>query len=162
MLSFIPCFRFALALLAIASGAARANASPGQLNLGEDGLALEGYDPVSYFQATGPARGDAARFLAVGGAVYRFASDENKALFESEPDRYRPAFGGWCAWAMLKGERVSVDPLRRKMLNGKLLLFYDGFWGDTLAKWNQRAEIEGDNALFEIAHAQWRKRITKQ
>lgn len=69
---------------------------------GTSHLALSGYDPVAYFPEGGgkPAKGAQSISLVHGGVLYRFATEANKAAFESNPARYEPAYGGWCAWAM--------------------------------------------------------------
>ena len=136
-------------------------AGEGRLNLGKEGLALGGYDPVSYFGEGGPVKGQSSVTLERAGAVYCFASAENRARFAEEPERYEPAFGGWCAWAMLEGDRVEVDPLRYRLFEGRLLVFYDGFWGDTLGKWVKKAEKEGEAMLWQEASAEWEKVVSK-
>ena len=81
-------------------------------NLGEHGLALQGYDPVAYFPEGGgePRQGRAEFSVTLRGATYRFADARHKQLFLDDPRRYEPAFGGWCAYAMAEGDRVSIDP----------------------------------------------------
>jgi YHS domain-containing protein len=87
-------------------------------------LALEGYDPVSYF-AGQPAKGD-ARFSATHqGVQYRFASAQNLARFQADPDAFLPQYGGYCAWAVAGNYTAKGDPLAWKVVNGKLYLNYD-------------------------------------
>ena len=62
-------------------------------------LALEGYDPVSYFDGT-PLEGDPDLKFVFKGITYQFASADNLAKFKLMPDKYEPAYGGWCAYAM--------------------------------------------------------------
>jgi YHS domain-containing protein len=103
----------------------------------EDKLALEGYDPVSYFQK-GPVEGSSTRKFEYQGVIYYFASADNLALFKANPDKYEPAYGGWCAYAMGDtGEKVKVDLETYKIIDGKVYLFYN-FWGNnTLKSWNR-------------------------
>ena len=56
-------------------------------NLDENGIALGGYDPVSYFDKSGPKEGKPAFTFVYRGVTYRFASEENKKKFESERGR---------------------------------------------------------------------------
>ena len=87
-------------------------------------LALEGYDPVSYF-AGQPAKGD-ARFQATHkGVQYRFSSAQNLARFQANPDAFLPQYGGYCAWAVAGNYTAKGDPLAWKIVNGKLYLNYD-------------------------------------
>ena len=117
----------------------------------EDGVMARGYDVVAYHQ--GEAREGSADITAEhAGATYRFATAANKQTFLADPQRYVPAYGGWCAYAMADGEQVNIHPERFKLIDGRTHLFYDGFWGDTLAKWN-RAEDE----LKPKADAAWQR-----
>lgn len=125
-------------------------------NVDKHGVALGGYDPVSYFDGV-PVAGREAYLAKYQGVTYLFDSRNNLHRFIVEPERYLPAYGGWCAWAMLDGKKVAIDPERYKIIEGRLYLFYDGFWGDTLKKWNERAETETDMALVGKSDEQWRK-----
>jgi YHS domain-containing protein len=115
-------------------------------------VALDGYDPVSYFQKS-PAEGDKNNSYTFKGVTYYFSSATNLALFKAAPEKYEPAFGGWCAYAMGEtGEKVKVDPETYKIVDGRLFLFYN-FWGNnTLKEWNK------DEAAFkEAANRNWRQ-----
>ena len=74
-------------------------------------VALKGHDPVSYFDDSGPKMGDANLAFEWGDATWHFATAENKALFEKDPDAYAPQFGGFCSFALSKGftADISVD-----------------------------------------------------
>src|SRR6478735_4880328 len=81
-----------------------------QYNL-ENGLAIQGYDPVAYFTAGKAVKGSKDNAVAFNGVLYYFANAENKEIFKKSPAKYEPSYGGWCAYAMgAKGEKVSVDP----------------------------------------------------
>ena len=103
----------------------------------DDGIALEGYDPVSYF-SNDPKEGKSSIQYTYKGVTYRFANAANLQAFKSNPEKYEPAYGGWCAYAMgASGEKVKIDPETFKVINGKLYLFYN-FWGNnTLKDWNK-------------------------
>jgi YHS domain-containing protein len=87
-------------------------------------LALEGYDPVSYF-AGQPAKGDPKFSATHNGVQYRFASAQNLARFQASPDAFLPQYGGYCAWAVAGNYTAKGDPLAWKIVNGKLYLNYD-------------------------------------
>lgn len=72
-------------------------------------LAIDGWDPVSYFQDQ-PQRGLQEHTLVYGEITFRFASLENQEEFLSDPGKYEPTYGGHCAWAMATGARVPIDP----------------------------------------------------
>ena len=114
------------------------------------GLALEGFDAVSYFQ-NGPERGSEKYFATHEGIRYLFSSKENLEAFNKAPDRYLPQYGGWCAYAMgLNGEKVTVDPKTYKIIDGKLYLFYNSLLNNTLKKWNQQ-----ESELLPSANKNW-------
>lgn len=101
-------------------------------------IALEGYDPVSYFNGK-PLKGKLSIHFQYRGLAYLFANTANLDKFKSSPEMYEPAFGGWCAYAMgSSGEKVKIDPETFKIVDGKLYLFYN-FWGNnTLTDWNKQ------------------------
>ena len=114
------------------------------LNLDRNGLALQGYDPVAFFTQNKPVKGKPEFKTAYQGATYYFASAENKALFDKEPAKYEPAFGGYCAFGVSRNKLVEIDPDAFQVVDGRLLLQYsksvrDNFNKDTqgnLAKAN--------------------------
>ncbi len=100
-------------------------------------VAIEGYDPVSYFDNK-PAEGKSQFSFTHHGVTYWFSTQANLNKFKASPEKYEPAYGGWCAYAMGEtGEKVKIDPETFKILDGKLYLFYN-FWGtNTLKDWNK-------------------------
>lgn len=117
-------------------------------------VALEGYDPVSYFTGK-PVEGKSNLTHTVNGVTYQFNSSANLTQFKSNPARYEPAYGGWCAYAMGEtGEKVKIDPETYKIVDGKLFLFYN-FWGNnTLEEWNKN-----EKPLKSKADQNWNKLI---
>jgi len=100
------------------------NAGGEQLvNRGKDGLALDGYDPVAYFEGA-PLPGKADFEFVWNGTRYRFVSAANRERFSREPDRYAPQYGGFCAYAVSRGYTADVDPLAWTVVDGKLYLNY--------------------------------------
>lgn len=103
----------------------------------QGGYGAAGYDVISY-QTEQKARPGKKEYKAShGGVTYLFSSSENLALFQKTPEKYLPAYGGWCAYAMADAEEVEVDPETFKVIDGRLYLFYNGIWGNTLKKWNK-------------------------
>lgn len=119
----------------------------------EAGLAIGGYDPVAYFTQHKAVKGTAANAYTHQGVTYRFASAKHLETFKQSPAKYEPAYGGWCAYAMgATGEKVEIDPETFKVKDGKLYLFYNQFFNNTLPKWNK------DEAnLQKKADANWTK-----
>lgn len=124
-------------------------------NLGKDGLALQGFDPVGYFPEGGgkPMKGLPELGLVHRGVRYHFASKNNRERFEQDPDRFEPAYGGWCAFAMAEGQKVEIDPKSFHVDDdGNLFLFFKSFFNDTRKKW-----LKDEQALERKADAAWAK-----
>ena len=131
-----------MALLTVSVG--RAQERKNDFNLNDSGVGIDGYDPVSYFTDHKPAAGDKAFSQQSNGVVYYFKSAGNRDVFKANPSKYEPAYGGWCAFAMGdSGEKVEVDPETFKIVDGKLYLFYNKFFNNTLNSWNKNeAELK--------------------
>lgn len=122
-----------------------------------EGVALDGYDPVSYHRPGGPKPGVAEHALVHRGIGYQFASAENRKAFAADPDAFEPPYGGWCAYAVLDGDKVDVDPTNFAIENGKVLLFYKGFWGDALQKWQRLVAKQTAAKSVAMADEGWRR-----
>ena len=109
----------AIALLFLVTGGA---AVAQELNVTPTGLALRGYDPVSYFTVGSPVLGKADISAEHKGAVYRFSSDANKQAFLANPGKYVPQYGGYCAFAAGLSKKFDGDPLVWKIVDGRLYL----------------------------------------
>lgn len=129
-----------------------------QFNTNHDGVILKGYDPVSYDYGV-PTRGKPEYRYTRGSVTYLFSSRENLETFKAEPEKYEPAYGGWCAYAMIEGDKVDINPRRFKRINGRTYLFYDRWGINTLKKWGKLVEMGNETALIEKADAQWAKVI---
>ena len=129
-------------------------------NLGDGSVALDGYDPVSYFNG-GPRKGLKSIKKRYNGVNYLFATEENQKMFEGDPEKYEPAYGGWCAWAMYGGNKYEVDPENYKIVDNRNLLFFKGWTADTLKKWNKLAKTQGEVSMLQNADLNWVETIAK-
>jgi YHS domain-containing protein len=94
------------------------------LNLEKNGLALQGFDPVAYFTQNTPVKGKSEFKSVHDGALYYFASEEDKALFDKDPKKYEPSYGGFCAYGVSRNKLVEIDPGAFQVVDGRLLLQY--------------------------------------
>jgi YHS domain-containing protein len=106
--------------LAITPAFAGVPGSTSSINVDAQGLALGGYDPVAYFDTGKPTHGEAKITASYGGARYQFASEAHRKTFLSDPKKYVPEFGGFCAVGTSFGEKVDIDPNTGKVVKGKL------------------------------------------
>lgn len=101
------------------------------------GVALEGYDPVTYFTDGTPKKGEAKIESTYNGALYRFVSQEHRATFEKDPTKYAPAFGGYCGYAASIGKVRPANPLIWSIVDGQLIVQHtkgaDELWKQDVA-----------------------------
>ena len=113
------------------------NAYSQQLNTDKSNNALQMYDAVGYHQSYA-IKGKEEFKYSYKGAIYYFFSMSNKKAFIANPEKYLPAYGGWCAYAMgYDGSLVEIDPTSYKVIDGKTYLFYKSVFNDTREKWNK-------------------------
>lgn len=121
----------------------------------EKSIAIQGYDPVAYFTVGKAIEGSEKIIYMSKGVTYRFSTQANKTLFAAEPKKYEPQYGGYCAYAMADGNKVRVDPETFKVIDGKLFLFYNFRFTNTLKSWNK-----DEPNLLPKAEKEWAKLIT--
>jgi len=92
----------------------------------KNGVAIAGYDVVSYFSSDKPLKGNQQFKANYKGVVYYFSSEENLKLFKATPQKYVPQYDGYCALAVSYGKKISIDPLTYKVTGDRLFLFYNG------------------------------------
>jgi YHS domain-containing protein len=90
-------------------------------NVNAEGIILDGYDPVGYFTENKPIKGVADYQTRYHGATYLFASAENKQLFDENPAKYEPQYGGYCAYAVSVGKLRPIDITIFQFVDGRLL-----------------------------------------
>ncbi|MCG8372504.1 MAG: YHS domain-containing protein, partial [Balneolales bacterium] len=139
------------------SSATLAQEKESYVNVDDDQLAIGGYDPVSYFMADKPSKGDESFSHEYHGAIYHFSSQENLDTFKADPAKYAPAYGGYCAYAMGKGYLANANPETFKILDGKLLLFYNNLIVNTLPRWNRN-----EDTLYPAAEQNWKDKVAFQ
>ncbi len=86
------------------------------------GVALEGYDPISYFTDGKPKRGDPKIEGTYNGALYHFVSQEHRETFEKNPSKYAPSYGGFCGYAASVGKVRPANPLVWSIVDGQLIV----------------------------------------
>ena len=129
--------------------AARLAAAGEALNIDQNGLALQGYDPVGYFTDNKPVKGD-SKFTAIyKGGTYQFASAAHKKAFEKNPAKYAPQFGGFCGYAASINKLAPIEVEYFQVLHGRLVMQHnEKAW----KLWHQ--DVEGN---LKKADANWPK-----
>ena len=140
---------FLLSLFFAVCGSAQKNKDAAVFST-KDG-AIKGYDPVAYFTQNKPVKGMPTISLEWQGATWHFASEENRQLFSENPEKYAPAYGGWCAYGWSQGYPAKVEPEAWTIVEGKLYLNYDQ---KVQRLWNEKQAvfIEAANKNFKKEH----------
>jgi YHS domain-containing protein len=108
---------------------------------------LSGYDPVAYHTEGMPVRGSGYHVAEHEGVTYLFANKKNRKKFEADPQKYLPAYGGFCAYGVSLGKKFASDPEVWRIENGKLFLNLDD---DIQRKWEK--DLSGH---IQKADANW-------
>ena len=87
--------------------------------------AVQGYDVVSYQTGKRPIRGNGHYVAVYDGTTYQFSSADNQKIFENKPEKYVPAYGGYCAFGASVGKKFIGDPEVWRVVDGKLYLNLD-------------------------------------
>lgn len=135
------------AVLLLTGFAVSALASGPDVNATTTGLAIRGFDPVSYFTAGAPQAGEVNVTADYNGATYRFASEANRDAFKADPAKYAPAYGGFCAFGTAMGFKFDGDPNVWKIVDNKLYL---NLSKDIQKRWNE--DVPG---FIKTANTNW-------
>lgn len=123
-------------------------------NLDDTRIALRGYSPVSYFEKGKAEKGKKEFKAEFRGIKYYLTSEAQRQKFLKNPEKYEPAFGGWCAFGMTVEGRFRIDPEKFKIVNGRLLVFLNDIEVDAKALWEKDGD---DEELTRKAAAFWQK-----
>jgi len=140
--------------LVLAATAGLAHAQKRLANTDKQGLGLKGHDPVGFFTDGRPVLGRAQYESTHNGVRYRFATAENKQLFDADPAKYEPQFGGFCAYGMSRGYAVDIELDAFQIVNGRLLMQYNK---DVRDKFNENPQEN-----LKKADANWPKVVDKE
>lgn len=117
----------------------------------ENGIAINGFDPVAYFIDGKPLKGDAAFASDWQGAKLLFASAANKALYDADTEKFSPRYGGYCAYAVSKGATAPTDPDAWTVHEDRLYLNYSvdvrGLWQQDIPGNIRRADANWPGVL---------------
>src|SRR5215510_9597361 len=113
-------------------------------NLNSNGVIIDGYDPVAFFTDNKPVKGDAQVQFSYEDAIYYFSSQEHLQLFKENPEKYKPQFGGWCAYAVSLGRVAPIDVNTFSIVNGRLVIQHNQ---RAVNGWNK--DVQGNLTLAD-------------
>ena len=124
---------------------------------GDSNLMLRGHDPVAYFTVGRPVRGNPEIRVEHRGTTYRFASEANRRMFITSPDRFVPQFGGFCTNGMAYSVPIAGETDNFKIIDGKLYMF-GGFRSKLYFEMDQERNMKLANHYWEteVKDSNWR------
>ena len=122
---------------------------------GFDDNAIRGYDVVAYFKDKKAIKGDKEFNAKYKEITWLFSSKENLDLFNADPEKYMPQYGGFCTYAVgERNELLGSNPKFFSFVDNKLYLHCDE---------NTKRIWETDAATYIIkAEKNWQKFIEKK
>ncbi len=117
------------------------------VNVNDKGVILDGYDAVAFFTDNKPVKGDAQFQVSYEGAIYYFASQEHAGLFKANPEKYKPQFGAYCAYAVSLGRVAPIDVNTFSVVNNRLVLQHNE---RAVNGWNK--DVQGN---LQLADKYW-------
>ncbi len=124
------------------------------VNVDSHGVGAHGYDVVAYFTDNKAVEGKREFASGYKGVRYLFANAEHKKLFDAEPAKYAPQFGGYCGYAVSNNDTADIDPEAFVIMDGRLILQYSK---SILEKWNKDPK-----GYLARADANWPKVVESQ
>ena len=129
--------------LLVVSGPALAKEDPVYTSFFSNNAA-GGYDVTAYFTTGKPVKGSKDFKTEYQGADWLFSSQEALDLFVADPEKYAPQYGGYCAWAVAKGDIASGDPLEWHIHEDRLYLNYNREIRDRWLADKEQFIVDGD------------------
>lgn len=137
-------FILLLGILASFMASAQTGQSNTYNNVDSSGVILNGYDAVAFFTENKPVKGNPNYSYTYQNATYHFASQEHLDVFKANPEKYKPQFGGWCAYAVSLGRVAPIDVNTFSIVNGRLVIQHNQRAVDG---WNK--DVQGNLTLAD-------------
>lgn len=114
---------------------------------------LGGYCPVAYIALGKAVEGKAEFAVDHEGKTYYFVNGDAAAAFKSDPDKFLPAYDGWCAYGMSFGKKFESDPTVFSVVDGRLFLNKSPEVGELFAKGTKEHIAKADAQWEVVTHA---------
>lgn len=95
------------------------------INTNEANVAIHGYDPVAYFTEGRPVAGSSDFQATYRDAEFLFSTAENRDRFVADPEKFAPAYGGYCAYGVTQKQKFDIDPNAWEIVGDRLFLQLD-------------------------------------
>jgi hypothetical protein len=115
--------------------------------------AVNGYDVVAFFKEQMPVKGDKKYSYEWKDATWAFSNADNLMDFKTDPEKYAPQYGGYCAFGTAAGHKAPTEVDTWTIVGDKLYFNYNK---DVRVKW-----IADQKQLIEKADKNWEE-VRKQ
>ena len=105
-------------------------------------LGLSGYSPVSYLEGNRAEPGSPRFSAEHEGVTYFFTSGAQRRAFLASPDRYLPAYGGYCAFGCSVDSKFIPDPTSFEIIDGRTHFFLKNDEVNARSLWNEASASE--------------------
>ncbi|MFT5821950.1 MAG: hypothetical protein ACI8ZM_003206 [Crocinitomix sp.] len=143
-----------IAIIALMAGTLGFAQDKMAVNIDNSNIALQGYSAVSYLDLGLAQLGDKNLKSEYEKVFYYFTSAEQKVLFDKNPTKYLPQYGGFCAFGIYAGAKFRVDPNKFLVKDGKYYLFLNNVELDALQLWLGEKD---HTSLAKAANTNWKK-----
>lgn len=111
------------------------------------GKAIKGYDPVAFFTASKAVMGQDSLSYKWQDATWLFSTRKNMEDFKSNPEKYVPQYGGYCAYGTSQGHKAPTETDTWTVVDDKLYFNYN--------KKVQEIWLKDQKALIIKADHEW-------
>jgi len=105
-------------------------------------LGLSGYSPVSYIENNQAEPGSPLFSAEHAGITYFFVNERQLRTFNQNPEKFLPAFGGYCAFGCSVDSKFIPDPTNFEVIDGRTHLFLKNANLDARSLWNDADKHE--------------------
>jgi len=113
----------------------------------KDGIALNGYDLVGLYNERRVAKGSTLHSFHFGDVQWLFENPGHLKEFQSDPEKYIPAYGGFCAYGASQGYKAPTQIHDNTIVDGKLYLNFSSYI--------RRFWLEHKEKLISTADENW-------
>lgn len=113
----------------------------------KSGEAINGYDAVAYFTESKPVKGKKELSYTWKDATWLFSTEQNLKSFKSDPEKFAPQFGGFCAYGVSDNHKAPTSPDAWTIVDNKLYLNYNS---DVKTLWSKDR-----SNLIQKANTNW-------